>query len=240
MIDPNTQFLGLAHTITVIIHVLLFVYWLGGDLGVFYSSRFVARRDLKPETRAIAAKIMLDLDLIPRCCMALMLTVGGILTEFIGVPHPTYQMVGIILLGPVWLSCVLYLHFRHGAGAYAAITKFDMFLRWAIVIGVPVSVWIHWDSNNLGDYPWVAVKLILFALLVLSGIMIRRYLGPFINAVVLVGQGKEPTPDQEDALDASLFKVRFFVFSIWAGVFIEGLIGIANRSGVDYSKIFGG
>jgi hypothetical protein len=240
MIDPNTSFLGAGHTIVVIIHVLLFVYWLGGDLGVFYSSKFVARRDLSPEARAVASKIMLDLDLIPRCCMALMLTVGGILTEFIGIPHPTYQMVGIILLGPVWLFCVLYLHFRHGGAAHAAITKFDMFIRYAVVIGIPISVWVHWDSNNLGDYPWVAAKLIIFALLVLCGIMIRRYLDPFISAVIEVRQGKQPSAEDDDALDKSLFKVRIFVFSIWVGVFIEGFIGIANRSGVDYSKIFGG
>lgn len=239
MIDPNTSFLGLGHSIVVVVHLLLFVYWLGGDLGVYYSSKFVARRDLQPETRAIASKIMLDLDLIPRCCMALMLTVGGILTEYIGVPHPTYQMVGIILLGPVWLFCVLYLHFAHGSAAHAAITKFDMFIRWAVVIGIPISVWWHWDSNNLGDYPWVAGKLILFSFLVLCGIMIRRYLGPFINAVVAVRQGKVLSNEEEDSLDASLFKVRIFVFSIWAGVLLEGIIGIWNRSGVDYSKIFG-
>jgi hypothetical protein len=183
---------------------------------------------------------MLDLDLVPRCCMALMLTVGGILTEFIGVPHPAYQMVGIILLGPIWLFCVLYLHFAHGGAAHAAITKFDMFIRWAVVIGLPISVWWHWDSNNLGDYPWVAGKLILFSGLVLCGIMIRRHLGPFINAVVSVRQGNQLSTEEDDALDKSLFKVRVFVFMIWAGVFLEGVIGILNRSGVDYTKIFGG
>ena len=35
------------------VHVLLFVYWLGADLGVYYTSRFVVDRKLSTETRAI-------------------------------------------------------------------------------------------------------------------------------------------------------------------------------------------
>lgn len=240
MIDPNVSFLGIGHTITVIIHVLLFVYWLGGDLGVFYSSKFVIRSDISPEARAVAAKIMLDLDLIPRICMSLMLTVGGILTEFIGVPHPTYQMVGIVLLGPVWLFCVLYLHFRHGSGAHALISKIDMFIRWAVVIGIPISIWLHWESNKMAEYPWIAGKLIIFAILVLCGILVRRKIGPFFSTLMKCKAGELPTDEENEAQRKSLSTVRIFVFIIWAGVFLEGFIGIANRSGINYAMLFGG
>ncbi len=226
---------GIVHQVVVIMHVLLFVYWLGGDLGVFYSSKFVVRPDISPEARSISAKIMLDLDLIPRMCMSLMLTVGGILTEFIGVPHPLYQQVGIILLGPVWLSCVMYLHFRHGSKAYPLIAKFDMFIRYAVVIGLPVSVWLHWDSNNLGDYLWVAAKLLIFAFIVFCGIMVRGKIGPFIATVLKCRAGEMPTDAENAAQSKSLSQVRVWVFMIWAGVFIEGFIGIWNRSGVVYS-----
>jgi hypothetical protein len=240
MIDPNTSFLGVGHTITVIIHVLLFVYWLGGDLGVFYSSKFVVKPDISPEARSVAAKIMLDLDLIPRICMSLMLTVGGILTEFIGVPHPTYQMVGIILLGPVWLFCVLYLHIKHGSGASALITKIDMAIRYAVVIGIPISIWMHWETNNLAEYPWVAAKLMIFAFLVFCGIMVRGKIGPFFTVLMKCRAGENPTHEENEAQRKSLTQLRIWVFMIWAGVFLEGFIGIANRSGVDYSKIFAG
>ena len=155
-----------GHNLAVLIHVLLFVYWLGGDLGVFYSSRFVVRPDLKPESRVVAAKIMLDLDLIPRICMTLMITVGGLLTEYIGIPHPPWQMAGIILLGPVWLSMVLFLHFREGTDAARAVAKWDMYLRWAVVIGIPISVGYSLATGRLVDHPWVAAKLLIFAGLV--------------------------------------------------------------------------
>lgn len=230
---------GFAHQVMVIIHVLLFVYWLGGDLGVFYSSNFVVRSDLQPESRAIAAKIMLDLDQIPRVCMSLMLTVGGILTEFIGVPHPWYQQIGIVLLGPVWFFCVMYLHFRHGGQAYPLVAKFDMFIRWAVVIGLPISVALHWESNNLAAYPWVAVKLIVFAFLVFCGIMVRGKIGPFFSVLMKCRSGEMPTEEENIAQRKSLYQVRVWVFMIWAGVFLEGFIGIWNRSGINYAQALG-
>ena len=60
------------------------------------------------------------------------------LTEFIGVPHPLYQKVGIVLLGPVWLFTVTYLHFRHGSKAYPFVAKFDMFIRYASPTKLPI------------------------------------------------------------------------------------------------------
>jgi hypothetical protein len=225
---------GWIHQVVVIIHVLLFVYWLGGDLGVFYSSNFVVRPDLSPEARAVSAKIMLDLDQIPRICMSLMLTVGGILTAFIGVPHPWYQEIGIILLGPVWFFCVMYLHFRHGSGAYPLVAKFDMWIRYAVVIGIPISVAVHWETNNLAEYRWVAAKLLIFAFLVFCGIMVRGKIGPFFATLMKCRAGETPTAEENAAQLVSLRQVRVWVFMIWAGVFIEGFIGIWNRSGIVY------
>jgi hypothetical protein len=225
---------GWIHQVMVTIHVLLFVYWLGGDLGVFYSSKFVANPDISPEARAVSAKIMLNLDQIPRICLSLMLTFGGILTEFIGVPHPWYQQIGIVMLGPVWLFCVMYLHFRHGSKAYPLVARFDMFIRYAVVIGLPISVWLHWDSNNLGDYPWVAGKLLIFAFLVFCGIMVRGKIGPFIQVVMKCRAGETPTAEENVAQARSLVQMRAWVFMIWAGVLLEGIIGIVYRSGVVY------
>ncbi|MEC9375760.1 MAG: hypothetical protein VYA80_05240 [Pseudomonadota bacterium] len=226
-----------GHNLVVLIHVLLFVYWLGGDLGVFYSSKFVVRPDLKPESRVIAAKIMLDLDLIPRICMTLMITVGGLLTEYIGIEHPPWQMAGIILLGPVWLSMVLFLHFREGTEAAKTVAKWDMWIRWAVVIAIPISVTYSILTDRLAGNMWVAIKLIIFAILVLSGIMVRKKIGGFFSTLIKLKKGEPVTDEDNDAMIKSLGVVRRYVFTIWVGVFLEGIIGIFNRSGINYTAM---
>ncbi len=40
-----------GYSASLFLHILLFVYWLGGDLGVYYSSRYILKPELSPETR---------------------------------------------------------------------------------------------------------------------------------------------------------------------------------------------
>ena len=46
------------YTLLLYVHVLALVYWLGGDLGTFLSSRHVLRSDLGVESRQTAFKIL--------------------------------------------------------------------------------------------------------------------------------------------------------------------------------------
>ena len=48
------------------IHVLLFVYWLGADLGVYYAAKYVARADLPLDERLRFLDLTLLLDMGPR------------------------------------------------------------------------------------------------------------------------------------------------------------------------------
>ena len=66
----------MEHTIWVFIHVMLFVYWLGGDLGVFLLAKAAKRPDLSFAERAFALKMAVQIDLIPRLCFTLMFPVG--------------------------------------------------------------------------------------------------------------------------------------------------------------------
>ena len=59
-----------------LLHVVGFAYWLGMDLGVFYSSYFVANDRLSSDVRAATAKILFALDQGPRICMTMMLPLG--------------------------------------------------------------------------------------------------------------------------------------------------------------------
>jgi hypothetical protein len=214
-----------GHAIVLVIHLLLFVYWLGGDLGVFYSSRFVVNPSLTREARMTAAKIMLDIDLIPRICLSLMLTVGGILTEFYGVVHPPLQMAAIVLLGPSWLGMVLFIHFREGTAAGHRVQRFDFWFRWFMIAAICASVAYSIATDRLTANPWIAAKLLIFAFLIFCGLMIRLGMPPFVAAFRnLAAKGASDADNAQ--LRQSLAKVRPWVFAIWAGVLLEAVIGV--------------
>ncbi|MCB1624862.1 MAG: hypothetical protein KDI32_09775, partial [Pseudomonadales bacterium] len=59
---------GLAYGLVKYLHLLLFVYWLGGDAGVYYSSGFVIDPKRSRDARLTAAKIFIELDMLPRYC----------------------------------------------------------------------------------------------------------------------------------------------------------------------------
>ena len=174
---------NLAHTIWLIVHLVLFAYWLGGDIGVFYSTRMILNRSNTPDQRFMASRIMLWIDLLPRLCLSMMLTVGGILSEYVGVSHPPWQYAMIVVLGPVWFTVLLVMHFKHNASFMPMLTKLDLWFRWFLIVAIVASVWWSLSTGRLDDAPWLAFKLIVFAIMILCGVMIRIYIPGFIAGV---------------------------------------------------------
>jgi hypothetical protein len=215
----------LAHGVFKYIHILLFVYWLGGDAGVFYSSTFVTNTKLSREARLTAFKIFINLDMLPRYCLALMLTVGGVLAEFIGYEHPMWQTVAIVALGPIWVWVVHTIHAREGSEFGKTLATWDRRFRVFMIIAIIASVAYHWTTGPLQPYPWLAAKLLIFAFLIFCGFMIRMKIPPFIEGFkVMAASGATPESDQKmiDGMGAC----RPYVLLIWAGVAISALLGV--------------
>jgi hypothetical protein len=216
-----------TYELILLLHIILFCYWLGGDIGVFYSSNFVVNDDLSRETRLTAAKIMLGCDLVPKVCMTLMLTVGGILTEFHGVHHHPWQMLIILLLGPLWLTMVLILHFKHNASYIPFLTKFDFYFRWVLVTSIILSTFYAISVGRLDDNSWIAIKLLGFAFLVFCGLMIRINLSGF-SATYLKILASDYSDEDNQKMADSLKAVKPWVLTIWVVLVIEAALGIAQ------------
>ena len=214
--------------IALLMHLLLFAYWLGGDIGVFYSSGFAVNRKLSRGARQAAGTIMMNLDLIPRLCLSLMLTVGGILTHYYGIDHPLWQIVGIILLGPIWTCSLIYIHFNEGTDLVKTMTKIDYYFRWIMVFTLIASVsYAFYFTDRLNANPWVGAKLIVFAALIFCGIMIRKYIGGFIKGIHNIATDNINEAD-DIAMAESLSKARVFVLTIWVLLLVEVWIGVAK------------
>ena len=207
------------------LHIFLFVFWLGPDVAVYVWSRKVVEAGASAEQRVVAGRMMATVDMIPRAAIALMLTVGGLLSEYVGLVHPWWQMAGIVLLGPVWLALVLAAVIRDGTPFGATAERFESWLRWLLIVAVPLSVAYSTVTGRLVLAPYVGAKLLLFAAVLLFGYLLRARLAPLREALsALATTG--PTPVQEEAMRVTVARSRPYTFAIWIALLTAALLGV--------------
>ena len=217
----------LVYRLTLFLHQVLFVFWLGPDIGVYMWSTKATNTELSPAQRISAGRMMQAIELIPRACMSLMLTIGGILTEMMGIQHPWWQMVGIVLLGPIWLSLTILVYARSGTERGAQLVRLDEWFRWAVIASVVLSVIYSVTTERLADVPWVTAKLLIFAAVVYFGLMMRKRLTPFVLALDEL-ESAGPNPETDRAMSGSVSRARAFMFAAWIGLAIAAGLGMVQ------------
>lgn len=207
-------------TIILYLHVLSLVYWLGGDLGTFLSSRYIVRDDLGVEARQTAFNILQQCDLGPKLAMPLTLGSGFHLTAtywpnlFFGLAIPLVWLVVFF-----WLSLVF---LQHHSGGNPRIATADLWLRYVVLI---LGSFFAFSSWKMGLPNWVALKLAVFLSLVGLGIAVRYALKPFALAYVqMVTTGA--TSETNMAMRHHLGVCRRYVWVIWLGLFVNAALGL--------------
>lgn len=207
-------------------HVLFFVYWLGGDLGTYYASRFVIDSKLSPPQRSTAFRIMMGVDMGPRICMPFMLVTGVHLASIQG-----WLLIAPALLALLWaftlawVALVIAVHHFSGHSSGTSLGVFDYWLRVAVIIVVGAGAFASFFSASMIAAPWVAAKLLIFSGTVLCGLLIRLRLKPFAAAFnKILTQG--PDVDTDRVIAQSLIGCRRFVNLIWVGLLLCAALGL--------------
>ncbi|MFD8561437.1 hypothetical protein ACFV1N_29485 [Streptosporangium canum] len=225
----------------IVLHLLLFAFWLGGDLGVFYSSRYVLRPALSPEARSTALKIMSGLDLGPKICLVLFLPSGVTLMAL--EPHGA-ELFGARLLSPgpvaavwvlalTWLALTVADHRTHGGFPLAR--RADWTIRIALIAVIAVAAgYTLLASRPFGvdtNPRWLGAKLALYALAIAAGLGIRLRLRPFGPAFgALAASGS--TPAVERTLRGSVDGCLPYVWVIWGSVLTAAALGVLKPGAV--------
>ena len=210
------------YTLLLYVHVLALVYWLGGDLGTFLSSRHVLRSELGVESRQTAFKILMECDMGPRLAMPIILGSG---CHLAALRWPTVLPGEVApagwLLVAIWVGLVAAIHSPMGH-RLPSLTQWDLRLRFAVVIGLlGVSAY----GVTLGLPGWIALKIAVFAVLVACGIAVRFALKPFAIAYAsMVSEG--PSDTGNAAMITHMGVVRRYVWVIWIGLYVNAALGL--------------
>lgn len=207
-------------------HIIAFVYWLGGDLGTYVASNYAISRQVQPEARRVALKIMLACDQGPKLAMPLIVVLGIHMSSIMGLLHlPPWGIALVWAVGLYWLSVVLVLYFNEGKAFTATLSKLDLYFRLLIFFGLILWSVVSFFVEGFISADWVAYKLLIFAVLVGCGIMIRLNLKPFIPAFSrMLTDG--PSDSVNDRIHHSMMACRPYVYTIWLGLFVNAALGV--------------
>jgi len=219
---------GEIYALLVLLHLLLFVYWLGADIGVFYSARYVQDTTLTLESRRTALRIMGWIDQLPRYSLVLMLPIGTTLGMAIGVIDlPSFAPVVTWLIGAAWLWFVWAIHHFQGTPLAERLRSIDLIWRF-ILVG---ALLMTGAAGLVGQGPlvtdWISLKVALFGVLVFCGIMIRmrgKRIGPSLRKILAEGS----TPELEAELVRGFDRTRPFILGIWALLLVAAFVGLAK------------
>lgn len=215
----------------IVLHLVLFVFWLGGDLGVYYASRFVIKPELSPEARGTAVNVMMGLDLSPKICLVLFLPSGFTLMAL--EPHgadawfPLWAVLLVWAFAVGWLALTVVDHRTHGR--FPWVRRTDWTIRIALIAGIGAAAaytLIAAQPFGVDTNPrWLGAKVALYALCIAAGLGIRLKLRPFGPAfAALFTQGS--TPEGERTLRGSVEGCLPYVWLIWGSVLVAAVLGV--------------
>jgi hypothetical protein len=180
----------LQHDLWRYLHILLFVFWLGADVGVYTTMAYIKNPRLPMETRLTLIRFGFLIDMFPRTTFALLIPVGMHLARDLALlPVTAPMLVAAWLVGLGWASLPFGIFFGKGsplARRLAAINRWFEALAGAAFIfagglslatGTPVAA------------GWFASKLILFGLIFWIILGIDTKFQPFTTLINMARDG---------------------------------------------------
>jgi hypothetical protein len=212
-------FLALA----TLAHILVFVYWLGGDLGAFYASTILTDDRQPTPARMAAARVLSAIDMAPRTALILAAPTGVLLGVVRGwLDWPWWSVALLIAASLAWLILAWIIHLRHAA-AGGLLRRIDLGVRWAAVIAILALA----TNIVLVSHMFLQIKLACLAGAIVCGLLIRATLAPFSHAFSALAR-HGPSEDVNATIRTCLARARPFVLLIWALLTIAALTGIAK------------
>lgn len=207
-----------------LLHLLIFVYWLGGDIGVFYASTLLTDENREAAGRLAAGKIVADVDLAPRFCLLLALPTGLALAAVKGwLQINPLWIISAFIIAFGWIYIVIQLHIHHAG--MEMLKRIDMVLRLAFLGALIISG----AGGLIGAFPiplFISLKLLILAFAVSMGLLVRIALKPFGPAYISLATNG-PAPDTDRVIKSCLNRARPAVLMIWVALLVAAWLGLA-------------
>lgn len=222
-------FADLVYPNFVFLHVLLFVLWLGADVGVFLLGQHFRKRTFYSlDQRLALLKLLVIIDLTPRAAWALMVPMsltlsylGGWWDVWLGALWASWAIAAF------WLWLVFDAH-RHDMTPRAARNRrWEGWLRYLLCAGY---LFLGAESLLTGHpiaAEWLAWKALLFGLIFAAAIMIDvsfKPVGAQLSRLLAEGSSDET----ELPLLATMNRTRIWVWCVYLLLLATAWLGVVK------------
>ncbi len=207
------------------VHVLLFGYWLGSDLGVYYCDSQLTREDLDLAERLRVREIRLKLDLVPRFCLIILLALGLTMATRYGSPITGAWLIPVWVIAVVWIYVIITIYKGHGSPAALNLNKWD--IRWRHLMTTSLcgfSLYCIITGGPISDH-WLQAKIFIFGLIILNGVWIRIVAARWKGIFEMVAAGGEQRVLGEAAMKVNRREHGWANMTIWTLVCIVAFLG---------------
>jgi hypothetical protein len=219
----------LLYPILVFVHLLLFVLWLGADVGVFLLGQHFRRRDAYSlEQRLALLKLLVEVDMVPRTAWALMVPITLSVVHVGGYWQvPLWGLILAWVLGAFWTALVWDAHWHDQTPRAARNRRIESVLRYllaAFYLGLGTMSLMQGTPLAM---PWLATKALMFGVIFLAAIMIDvtfKPVGAQLGALL-----KEGSSDAtEIPLLRTMNRTRIWVWVVYLMLLATAFLGVVK------------
>jgi hypothetical protein len=218
-----------AYPTLVYAHLLLFVLWLGADVGVFVLGQHFRKRHVYTlEQRLALLKLLVIVDMTPRTAWALMVPVSLTVARLGGWWNAPVTLIAVMWgVSAVWLFLVWDAHSHEQTQRAARNRRIEFWLKVGLTI---FYLWLG-IASVLTGHPiaigWLAWKALLFGLIFAAAIMIDvafKPVGPLLGRLIAEGSS--------DATELPLLRAmnttRYWVWCVYALLVATSWLGVVK------------
>lgn len=213
----------------VFVHLMLFVLWLGADVGVFVlGQHFRKRGRYSLEQRLALLTLLVEVDMVPRTAWALMVPVSLSVVVMGGYwPAPAWILAIAWLLGAAWIWLVWDAHAHGQAPRAARDRRIETVLKIGLAIFYLGLGTISLRTGAPLAPTWLASKALLFGLIFAAAIMIDvafKPVGPQLGLLI-----KEGSNDATELpLLRTMNRTRIWVWVVYLLLLATAWLGLAK------------
>ena len=209
-------------------HVLLLVFWLGTDIGVFVLGKFAQNPKYSAEQRLLFLKPLHILDMFPRVCMVLIVPTGYQLALNLEAFHADqYLGIGIWLFSGIWLAVVLTGMVWSGQAAGQNAKTVEKIIHFFLALA---AGWVGLASIYYGgpihEY-WIAEKVLVYLLIILCARLLELAFEP--TALAFMQLEKEGSSvELEKQISGGMNLTYVWVIAIYILVTHSAWLGVSH------------